>query len=518
MMKRATRPSSSFIFRFVVTSLFLSFAGFQPAAAETAAHLAKRIYSNYDLDEVMFPLRQALKENPQDAELHYLMGKMYMTRNGSNLRGQRELEIALSLDPKSEYAQESREMLDSWKTEQQKKGKKYAWSNLDYWFDEYYKTHKYHSTDVDAAPEWTKKNDNVREWKVDMHFIGGNYTLPGGGSAASYTADWTGDFLSAFREAWGKKAMAAQLEGTADLYCNIDPSGVAHPVIAQLHGGNKFKAILLETLKSFDKSDVFKRAGKSRSCFKARIASRYALNNSGTWCAFGTATKGRSTPVKVNLTAAIDRNQKESLNGTMLMQEAVPPMDGDPPAALPLLTPEKKKERDALLSQVRLGINKGDFNGLYDRLWPLVENNDADACFLMAEALKSRNNTNPQPRVAELFYEKAFKLGSRDAFLKLFDAVEFGNSGFRMSMEEAVPLLKKNANAGSSLCQFTLGRLLEFGDSVAPDKAMAIHFYKLAAAGGVDDAIVGLERLGVKVIPQRPQTKLGKITSDPSEK
>ncbi len=508
---RTTFRSSDFVSRLVLLSVLLFSAAVQPVKGETAAQLTKRMYNNYDLSEVMFPLRQALRENPRDPELHYLMGEMYMTRCGSKLRGQRELELCLSLDPQFAHAQECKQMIQSWKKEQEQKGKKHSWANLDYWFDDYYRTHKYDSTDEDAAPDWTKKHDNDREWKVDVHFIGGNYNLPGGGTAASYTADWTCDFLTAFREAWEKKAKAAQLEGTADLYCRIDPTGVAHPIIAQLRGGSRFKGILLDTFKSLDRSNIFVRAGKSNICFKARIASKYALNNCGTWCAFGTAS-AVAVPVRVKLMGVFDTKQSESLSGTMVTREAVPPMQGEPPVALPLVAGGVKTEHNALLTEARLDINKGDFQRAYKQLWPLVEINDADACFLMAEALNSRNNIHPEPRVAELFYEKAYKLGNSDAFMKLFDAVEFGNSAFRMSMNEAVSLLQKHAAAGSSLCQSTLGRLLEFGDSVTPNKAMAIHYYKLAAAAGIDDAAAGLERLRVKEIPQRPQTRLGKGT------
>lgn len=509
-MRGTTLYSFDFVSRLAMLSLLMLSAAVQPVRAETAAQLAKRMYNNYDLDEVMFPLRQALKENPRDPELHFLMGEMYMTRCGSNLRGQRELELCLSLDPGSAHAQDCNRMLQDWKKSQAKNGKKYTWSNLDYWFDEYYRTHTYNSTDEDAAPEWTKKHDNDREWKVDIHCIGGKYDLPGGGTAADYMADWAGDFLTAFREALQKKASALQVEGSADLYCRIDAAGVAHPSIAQLRGGNPFKAILLDTFKSLDRSAILVKAGKTNSCFKARIASRYALNNCGTWCAFGIAHAARSIPVRLNLTAVMDTKQPESLSGTMLMQEAIAPMDAEPPAALPLREGAVKKERDALLAEARLDINKRDFQRAYDQLWPLVEVNDADGCFLMAEALSSRNNIHPQTRVAELFYEKAYKLGNLDAFMKLFDAVEFGNSTSRMGMNEAVPILQKRADGGSSICQFTLGRLLEFGDSVAPNKSMAIHYYKLAAAAGIDDSATALDRLGVKDIPQRPLTRLGK--------
>ncbi len=461
-----------------------------PSCAESAADMAKRIYNSYDVDEVMFPLRQALKENPNDPELHYLMGFMYM-RTGVKLRGQKELELSLKLAPDHGDAASARQLLDSWAKEQLEKGQKYSWSNRDYWFDQYYRNHEYHSTDEDAAPEWTKKHDADREWKVDVHFIGGNYKVPGGGTAAHYADPWVHGFMRTFHDAWENKAKSAQVIGSADLYCSIDHDGIMHAVIARLDGGEPFKRCLLETIAGLNSSQPLLQAGASKPCFKARIASRHALWNSGTWYAFGTAGTKR-VPVRVSLVGTFEPKSSTNVSGIMLMKSPAQPTPADPPQALSLRAKVEPKH-DSVLQQARSAFDRGEFNHVYDLLWPLVESNDADACLLMGRALSSADNQHPQPRIAELFYEKAVRLGNKDAIAVLADGAEFGNA--RIDMDEAVTMLKEAADAGSSICQFNLGRLYEFGDSVEQSNKNAVHYYTLAARAGNSDAIEGLKRL-----------------------
>lgn len=467
-----------------------------PVKSETAAEMAKRICNNYDLDEVCFPLRRAIKENPKDADLHYLMGSMYMDRCACRLRGQKELELCLQLDPKGPHAEACKRVLDAFKKELASKDKQYVWSNLDYWFDEYYRNHEYKSWDEDAQPDWVRKHDNEHEWKLDVHLISGDFKLPVIGASknplASRSTKWQSPFLTAFHDAWKSRALSAKVEGSADFYCTIDNDGVMHPIIFRFEGGDALRKILLDTCKSLESSPSLLEAGRNQGCFKARVACRYALNNSGTWCAF-TSEHGAGTPVRVSLLTELVPGQPGTKGSTLLKSQKLEAMSDEKPAARKLLSKDEQKKQDHILLAAKEAIAKKDFPAAFELLWPLVEGNDATACFLVGKALASPDNIHPQPRIAELFFEKAVNLGNSDAVALLFDGVEFGNA--QLSMQDAIKLCKKSADSGSAACQFNMGRLLEFGDCVEQDKILATHYYKLAAAANNEDAIRGLQRL-----------------------
>ena len=472
----------------------------QAAMAESAAEIAKRMYNSFDLSEVMFPLRQALKEHPKDPELHYLMGKMYSERCGSQLRAVKEFQLALKYGPNAPFAKDCKGRIAKWNAEVSKKGQKFAWSNLDCWFDDYYKKNEYHSYDPDPQPDWAKKIEGRKEWKVDVHLISCFFRHPffDGKQVKPQESNWHSGFMTAFHDAWEKRAKGAQIEGSADMYCAVDNDGVIHPIIFHLSGGDAFKKLLLATFKSLDSCPSLMLAAKSNAVFKARIACRNAYELSGTWYAF-TSQGGPVAPVKVTFGAVgdIDKNGKPQINGTGLIYERVEPMEPAKPALLLRpKTPALKAKEQASIKQAKLAMEHGVFENAYDALWPLVENDNAEACYLMATALASPGNSHPQPRVAEVFMQKAVDLGDSTAVNQLLDSIEFGNA--QISMEKGVEMCKKFADKGLSSCQFRIGRYLEFGDTVEQDKELALKYYKLAATAGDADAKSAIARLSAK--------------------
>lgn len=492
-------------FRHLIWLISIPFLYFSPAAnSETAAEMAKRMYKSFDLSELMFPLRRALKEEPKNAELHYLMGKMYMTQCGSKLRGARELELALKYAPDASFAPECKLMIARWNTEQATKGEKFAWSNLDCWFNDYYKKNAYHSTDPDPEPDWAKKSDASKEWKVDVHLIACSFHHPFFDDKPIKAADtnWRSPFMDDFYKAWETKAKEAHIEGSADLYCAIDNDGVVHPIIFHQTAGILFRKLLLSTFSSLDSRPSLMLAGKSNAIFKARIACRNAYSMSGTWHAF-THQGGPITPVRVSFgaEAELDKSKSDksklSLSNSRVEYQVVEPMKPArrTPRRKPQTAIEKAKEQSTI-DQAKTAIFHRIFENAYDLLWPLVERDNAEACYLMATALAAPENSHPQPRVAELFMQKAVDLGDSTAVNQFLDSVEFGNA--RMSMEQAIALCKKNADNGLSSCQTRLGRYLEFGDGVEQDKELAIKYYNLAATAGDAEAKEGLLRLSKK--------------------
>jgi hypothetical protein len=506
---------------FVTAALLAIACTFQftlSAQAESALDLAKRISSSYDACELMLPLQRAAKEDPKNPEIHYLMAEQYITKGGCELRGIKEAEICLSLDPNSSFAPKCRQWINSWNTNLAKKGKEKTLSNLDIWFDEYYRNRPYHSWDPEAEPDWVKKLGDKRSWTVDMHFVSSDFTSPLSGKKTSPGYKYARDIMDAFGNQWRKRASASQEEGTIDVYFEITDKGIFHPMIVRCDGGEKFKAAFLETCKSLDESPALRSAASQRSIFKGRFASHNSAGNWGTWSAFTSSGLDPSTPVVVELNGTLDLHSTEQVvSGSVMMKDVKvkpepevsrstapriikvtmnqkPGTNVQPPHAVSQSSASKPDAADlSTIDKAKLAISAKHFDAAYELLWPLIEKDNAEASLLMAKALTDRDNGAPSPRIAEVFMGKAAALGNTEAMYMYADACEWGNAG--VGMETGLRYYADAARSGNALAQLSMGRIMEFGDYVKPDPKKAQQYYELAARNGSKDAQAGIARI-----------------------
>ncbi len=121
--------------------------------------------------------------------------------------------------------------------------------------------------------------------------------------------------------------------------------------------------------------------------------------------------------------------------------------------------------------------------------------NNLAMCYQLGQGVKN------DFMMAALLLKKASALGDFMADFNLGQTYLFG-IGVKPNLKTGMDFLNKAVRAGSSDAQFLLGQLYEKGiiiddERFATDMNEAVHWYRLAAAGGNQKAMSALEDLGV---------------------
>jgi TPR repeat protein len=155
--------------------------------------------------------------------------------------------------------------------------------------------------------------------------------------------------------------------------------------------------------------------------------------------------------------------------------------------ALPAQNPEVKAGIEAWLA--------GDHAGAIRRWRPLAERGDADAQFNIGQAYRYGRGVPADLKIAQGWFEKAAAKGHGQAIANL--GLLLFQSGQRA---QAMPWVKKAADAGDPRAQYVLGTALFNGDIIGKDWPRAYALMHLAAGQGLPPAATNLEQMD-KLVP-----------------
>jgi cell division septation protein DedD len=162
-------------------------------------------------------------------------------------------------------------------------------------------------------------------------------------------------------------------------------------------------------------------------------------------------------------------------------------------AALPAQNPEVKAGIEAWLS--------GDHAGAIRRWKPLAERGDADAQFNIGQAYRYGRGVPLDLKAAQGWFEKAAAKGHGQATANL-GLLLFQNG----QRAQAMPWVKKAADAGDPRAQYVLGTALFNGDIIGKDWPRAYALMHLAAGQGLPPAATNLEQMD-KLVPLADRQK-----------
>src|SRR2546430_2226757 len=91
------------------------------------------------------------------------------------------------------------------------------------------------------------------------------------------------------------------------------------------------------------------------------------------------------------------------------------------------------------------------------------------------------------------WYTKAALSGDPQPHLELGEMYLSGEDG--LEKEQAIEYFQKAADSGSATAQGKLGWCYRFGDGVKQDLPKALECFKIAAAGGSEEAIASLKAM-----------------------
>ena len=156
-------------------------------------------------------------------------------------------------------------------------------------------------------------------------------------------------------------------------------------------------------------------------------------------------------------------------------------------AALPAQNPEVKAGIEAWLA--------GDHAGAIRRWRPLADRGDADAQFNIGQAYRYGRGVPADLKIAQGWFEKAATQGHGQAVANL-GLLLFQNG----QRAQAMPWVKKAADAGDPRAQYVLGTALFNGDIIGKDWPRAYALMHLAAGQGLPPAATNLEQMD-KLVP-----------------
>ena len=119
----------------------------------------------------------------------------------------------------------------------------------------------------------------------------------------------------------------------------------------------------------------------------------------------------------------------------------------------------------------------------------------ADGQYRLGHMNEWRNHAPRNYPEAAKWYRKAAGQGHVNAQYSLGHLYEYGR-GVAQSYGEAIKWYRKAADQGLSRAQNHLGIVYEYGRGVTPNRGEAIKWYRKGAAGGHQDAMRALSRLG----------------------
>lgn len=161
--------------------------------------------------------------------------------------------------------------------------------------------------------------------------------------------------------------------------------------------------------------------------------------------------------------------------------------------ALPAQNPEVKAGIEAWLA--------GDHAGAIRRWRPLADRGDADAQFNIGQAYRYGRGVPLDLKVAQGWFEKAAAKGHGQAIANL-GLLLFQNG----QRAQAMPWVKKAADAGDPRAQYVLGTALFNGDIIGKDWPRAYALMHLAAGQGLPPAAANLEQMD-KLVPLAERQK-----------
>lgn len=477
----------------ILTTLLVLAGMLSPAHAESAFELGQRFCEIHFGDEARECLRRAAKEEPKNSEIHIDIARIIKEGYGPYMRAIKEYRVYLSDSPNGPYADEARNAIAGWDASVAKYGDRF-FSNRDCWFRDYYGIHDYHSWDKDPQPDWTYRADEKRAGlpMFDVHFQGRSFQHPGGGDKFT-VGPWTGPFLRQFLERWGK----TDVNGAAEVYLMVTKDGKVDHVITRLDGGKQFQEQVLSVMHSFDGSPFLADAARTQCVFRAELGRKPARALEGNWSAF--TYDGPPVLYSAKLTGVIGANRDPHQNVAGFVEHVEPVQLGAHPEKLktdsvPAKARDAKEVEKTLASAQKL-IDQLKEDEAADLLWPLCEENNAKACYMLGHVYNNGTaKTAPWHRLAAPFMKVAADSGIAEAqyeYGRMCDCVN-GALGWR---PDAINYYQKGAAQGNVNCCLSLAIFYEFGDGVPKNLDKAAELYKKAADRGDADAIEGLKRV-----------------------
>lgn len=155
-------------------------------------------------------------------------------------------------------------------------------------------------------------------------------------------------------------------------------------------------------------------------------------------------------------------------------------------AALALASPAAAQNAQAGITAWQAGDHEAAV-----RIWrPLAERGDPDAMFNLGHAYRAGRGVPQDMRMAEQFYGRAARAGHEEA-VSIYGLLLFQNG----RREEAMPWVRRAAEAGDPRAQYVLGTAMFNGDVVEQDRVRAYALMSRAAAQGLPPARTQLEEI-----------------------
>lgn len=149
--------------------------------------------------------------------------------------------------------------------------------------------------------------------------------------------------------------------------------------------------------------------------------------------------------------------------------------------------PDKKDNKNNAADGIRYASN-GNYKKAVPLLRQAADNGDAQAQNLLGECYQKGNGVDINYVKAVSYYRKAAEQGNADAQFNLSICYSRGIGGLSKDMRQAFNYCNRAANQGHASAQYNMGEFYRIGDVVPIDRAVAIGWYRKAAAQGNEHA------------------------------
>lgn len=324
--------------------------------------------------------------------------------------------------------------------------------------------------------------DHEEAYSDSMDFTPSGYSIDGDtGEVTTYGTGtpesdlWCAKILGQFIKEWNDRRDKRLIEGEAELYFQLNQSVGFDVTVISCVGDPGFENHLLNVCRLVSAacppvpqmSDDMDEGIRKR--FKGRIKSQHGANTSRN-CEFNRANGYGLT----NTFKRLSLPDWDSLRRNRNFRTTV--------------ASEAGKE---IIAAAEEAVIANQHEQAHDLLWPLLEDNDPQAYLVMAKSLLSSGKYPLLESLGQKFLEQAAIEQLPEAFYLFAQQSETSRTRPGLNAFDAY---YRGALAGHALCQFNVAKLLEFGDSVPQNKEAAAHYYRLAAAKGVHNAVRALSR------------------------
>lgn len=157
----------------------------------------------------------------------------------------------------------------------------------------------------------------------------------------------------------------------------------------------------------------------------------------------------------------------------------------------------------------------GDYERAYAIWMPQAKAGDLGAQRNVAHLLRRGLGTKLDAERALYFYERAARAGLAGAALNA-GMMRLETDTPYYDTEDAAEWLSLAASAGSPIAQWELGKLMERGDGLRPDKEAGLALIRAAADAGHREAIAELRHRGIlpPLEPQKPEIPQGPVAPE----